>query len=82
MFWVTQAGWARAAGMSDTADINVPARTANTLLIVFSRTRRVSLARLHDNYAERPAGGQVDAAALVWAAVPDTNPHVLSPKVK
>jgi hypothetical protein len=51
------------------------------LLIVFSRTRRVSLARLHDNYAERPAGGQVDAAALVWV-VPDTNPHVLSPKVK
>ena len=34
MFWVTQAGCARAAGMSDTAEINAPARTANNLRIV------------------------------------------------
>ena len=38
MFWVTQGACARAAGMSDTADINVPARTANSLRIVFSRS--------------------------------------------
>ena len=37
MFWVTQAVWARAVGMSHTADINVPARTANVLFIFFSR---------------------------------------------
>ena len=41
MFWVTQAGCARAAGMSDTAEINAPARTANTLRIFFSRNRQV-----------------------------------------
>jgi len=37
MFWVTQGACARAAGMSETAEINAPARTANNLRIVFSR---------------------------------------------
>jgi hypothetical protein len=44
MFWVTQPGgtgvWAEALGISHTADIIVPARTANLLLIVCSRDRR------------------------------------------
>jgi len=65
MYWVTQAGWARAAGMSDTAEINAPARTANLLLIFVSLNRRVLLARLHGKYEERPAGGQVAAAHVV-----------------
>ena len=58
MFWVTQGACARAAGMSETAEINAPARTANNLRIVFSRRRRVSLARLYGNYDERPEDGQ------------------------
>src|SRR3981189_230805 len=36
MFGVTHAVWARAAGTSHTADINVPVRTANMLFIFFS----------------------------------------------
>ena len=47
-----------AAGMSEMAEINAPARTANNLRIVFSRRRRVSLARLYGNYDERPEDGQ------------------------
>ena len=59
MFWVTQAVWASAVGMeASTADINAPARTADMLLMFFSRGRRVLMARLDGNYAERPAGGQ------------------------
>ena len=42
MFWVTQPGGGRSlgkgGGMSDTADIIVPARTANVLRHVFSRS--------------------------------------------
>src|SRR4051812_14941244 len=37
MFCVTQVVWARAVGMSHTADINVPTRTANMLFIFCSR---------------------------------------------
>src|SRR6185295_3992449 len=62
MFWVTQAGSARAAGMSDTAEINAPARADNMLLIFVSLNRRVLLAHLHGKYEERPASGQVAAA--------------------
>src|SRR3954463_4141720 len=58
MFWVTHAVWARASGMSDAADINVPARTTKALFIVFSRNRRVFSARLHRKYVERPTDGQ------------------------
>src|SRR6185503_12828944 len=65
MFWVTQAGWARAAGMSDTAEINAPERAANMLLIFVSLNRRVLLARLQGKYEERPASGQVAAAHVV-----------------
>src|SRR4051794_20137527 len=36
MFWVMQGACASAADMSDTADIIVPARTANMLRMVFS----------------------------------------------
>ena len=64
MFWVTQAGWAK-AGMSDTAEISAPARAASTLLIFVSLNRRVLLARLHGNYDERPVSGQVAAAHVV-----------------
>jgi hypothetical protein len=60
MFWVTQAGWA-AAGMSDTTEINAPARVANMLLIFISPNRRVLLARLPGKYEERPADGQAAA---------------------
>src|SRR6185295_11551475 len=63
MFWVTQAGCARAAGISDMAEINAPERAANMLLIFVSLNRRVLLARLHGKYEERPASGQVAAAA-------------------
>ena len=65
MFWVTQAGWARAAGMSDAAEINAPARRANLLLIFVSLKRRVLRARLHGNYDERPVSGQAAAAHVV-----------------
>ena len=61
MFWVTQAGWARAAGMSGTTEINVPTRTADSLRMLVSRNWRVLLARLHGKYAERLAAGQVAA---------------------
>ena len=64
MFWVTQAGWAK-AGMSDTAEINAPARAANMLLIFISLKRRVLLARLYGNYDERPVSGQVAATHVV-----------------
>src|SRR5262245_56345954 len=37
MFWVTQGVWARAGGLSQTAYINAPARTASVLFIFFSR---------------------------------------------
>src|SRR6476660_4836996 len=57
MFWVTQAGWA-AAGMSDTEEMNAPARAANMLLIFVSLNRRVLLAHLHGKYEERPPTGQ------------------------
>jgi hypothetical protein len=39
MFWVTQAVWAAAGGMSHTADINAPARTTNMPFIFISRSR-------------------------------------------
>jgi len=58
MFWVTQGACAMAAGISDTADIIVPARTANNSRIVSSRSWQVSLARLRGNYDERPEDGQ------------------------
>jgi hypothetical protein len=51
--------------MSDTAEINAPARAANMLLIFLSLTRRVLLARLHGNYDERRVGGQAAAAHVV-----------------
>ena len=58
MFWVTQAGWASAAGASHTAAIIVPARTAN-LLVIFLLPEPTSLmARLRGKYDERAAGGQ------------------------
>jgi hypothetical protein len=38
MFWVTQAGWAK-AGMSDTAEIDATARAASMLLIFVSLNR-------------------------------------------
>ena len=42
MFWVTQAVCAKACGMSDTVDINVPARTTDPFFILVS----IQLARL------------------------------------
>src|SRR6185295_19558787 len=63
MFWVTQAGWAKAADMSDMTEIDAPARAASTLLIFVSPNWRVLLARLQGKYEERPASGQVAAAA-------------------
>src|SRR3954469_16103442 len=65
MFWVTQAGCARAAGISDTAEIIAAARAANMLLIFVSLNRRVLLARLHGKYEERSASGQVATAHAV-----------------
>jgi hypothetical protein len=38
MFWVTQAGWAR-AGMSNAAEIDATARAASMLLIFVSLNR-------------------------------------------
>src|SRR5829696_7560387 len=70
MFWVTQAGWAKAVGTSDTAEINAPARVASMLLIFVSLNRRVLLARLHGNYDERPVSGQVAAVARRHIAGP------------
>src|SRR4029079_5530920 len=62
MFWVTQAGWAKAADMSDMTEIDAPARAASMLLIFVSPNWRVLLARLQGKYEERPASGQVAAA--------------------
>src|SRR4029453_5531056 len=69
MFWVTQAGWARAAGMRETTEINAPAGTPNTLRIFASRNRRVLVARLHGKYVERTAGGQVAAARRATSSI-------------
>src|SRR5262245_50423361 len=63
MFWVTQAVWATAGGMSHTADINAPARTTNMPYIFISQSPRVSWIRLYGKYVEGPTGGQ-GAAAL------------------
>jgi hypothetical protein len=60
MFWVTQAAWARAGGMSHAVDINAPARTTNMLFIFILGSSLWKLCRGAD-------GGQ-GAAALEGGA--------------
>src|SRR5262245_1425470 len=64
-FWVTQPGgtgvWAKASEASDTADITIPARTANLLFMSSPGADESLSSSFAGKYDERPASGQAAA---------------------
>src|SRR4051812_6091240 len=82
MFWVTQAGWAKAGDTSHTAEIIVPARTANLLFISSPGVDASDARAFAEKYADPSVGGQGGWAEVkksaVIAAKAGTTQHLYS----